>query len=45
MGQLVASWGYEVLTASDGRDALEKLGEFTADAIVTSADWKELTNF
>ena len=42
MGQLVASWGYEVQTASDGRDAIEKLGEFAADAIVTDLNMPNL---
>jgi CheY-like chemotaxis protein len=28
MGQLLGSWGYQVLTACDGRDALDKLTDF-----------------
>jgi len=32
---MIALWGYEVETASDGMDALEKLGTFNAHVIVT----------
>ena len=37
MAHLLASWGYETLTARDGRDALEKLADFDADTIITTS--------
>jgi len=42
MGQLLSSWGYETLTAVDGRDALEKLGNFAADTIITDLNMPNL---
>ncbi|MCZ2155200.1 MAG: sigma-54 dependent transcriptional regulator [Bryobacterales bacterium] len=32
---MVSAWGYRAETASDGRDALEKLGRFPADVLIT----------
>jgi DNA-binding NtrC family response regulator len=42
MGQLLGSWGYQVLTACDGRDALDKLTDFSADAVVTDLNMPNL---
>jgi DNA-binding NtrC family response regulator len=35
MALLLSGWGYETLTASEGRDAVDKLFDFPADAVVT----------
>lgn len=35
LSQMIALWGYETATASNGREALQKLSEFSADALVT----------
>lgn len=35
LSQMIALWGYETATASNGREALQKLSEFPADAVVT----------
>ncbi len=32
---MVSAWGYRAETASDGRDALDKLGRFPADVLIT----------
>ncbi len=42
MARLLSVWGYETLTASDGRDALEKLGDFAADTIITDLNMPNL---
>ncbi len=42
MAHLLAGWGYETLTACDGRDALEKLGDFAADTIITDLNMPNL---
>jgi len=42
MASLLSSWGYETLTAADGRDALEKLADFSADAILTDLNMPNL---
>jgi DNA-binding NtrC family response regulator len=42
MARLLAGWGYETITACDGRDALEKLGDFAADAVVTDLNMPNL---
>src|SRR5580698_2475428 len=42
MSQLLGSWGYQVLTACDGRDALDKLTDFSADAVVTDLNMPNL---
>ena len=42
MAYLLSGWGYETLTASDGRDALEKLGNFAADTIITDLNMPNL---
>ena len=42
MGQLLSGWGYETLTACDGRDALDKLSDFAADAIITDLNMPNL---
>ncbi len=45
LARLAASWGYEVETARDGRDALEKLDEFRAHVVVTDLDMPRLDGF
>ena len=42
MAQLVAGWGYETLAASDGRDALDKLDSFPADAVISDLNMPNL---
>ena len=45
MAQLASSWGYEVETAKDGRNALEKLDEFRAHVVVTDLNMPEMDGF
>ncbi len=40
--QLLGNWGYHALTARDGLDALEKLNNFSADAVVTDLNMPNL---
>jgi DNA-binding NtrC family response regulator len=42
MSQLLSGWGYDTLTACDGRDALEKLADFAADAVITDLNMPNL---
>ena len=42
MGQLLTGWGYETMTACDGRDALDKLSDFAAEAIITDLNMPNL---
>ncbi len=42
MAHLLAGWGYETLTAVDGRDALEKLANFDADTIISDLNMPNL---
>ena len=42
MAHLLQGWGYETLTAVDGRDALEKLGSFDADTIISDLNMPNL---
>jgi DNA-binding NtrC family response regulator len=42
MSHLLTSWGYEALAAIDGRDALVKLTDFDADAIITDLNMPNL---
>jgi len=42
MTQLLSGWGYEALAACDGRDALEKLGSFDADTVITDLNMPNL---
>jgi len=45
LATLLSGWGYATLTAQDGQDALEKLGDFPAQAIVTDLDMPRLNGF
>ncbi len=42
MGQLLSGWGFDTLTASDGGDALDKLGDFAADVVITDLNMPNL---
>ena len=42
MTHLLSGWGYEALAAIDGRDALAKLADFDADAIITDLNMPKL---
>jgi DNA-binding NtrC family response regulator len=42
MTHLLSGWGYEALAAIDGRDALAKLSDFDADAIITDLNMPNL---
>ncbi len=42
---MVKAWGMQAETASDGRDALEKLEEFQADVIVTDMNMPGMDGF
>jgi DNA-binding NtrC family response regulator len=42
MSLLLSGWGYEALAAVDGRDALAKLADFDADAIITDLNMPNL---
>ena len=42
MTHLLSGWGYETLAAVDGRDALAKLADFEADAIITDLNMPNL---
>ena len=42
MANLLSSWGYETLTACDGRDALQKLADFDADTILSDLNMPNL---
>ncbi len=35
LSEMIRRWGFETVTAENGHDAIEKLGSFEADAIVT----------
>jgi DNA-binding NtrC family response regulator len=45
LSSLVSSWGYEVETAADGQEALEKLGEFRAHVMVTDLNMPRMDGF
>jgi DNA-binding NtrC family response regulator len=45
LAETVASFGYEVATAIDGRDALQKLASFPANAILTDLMMPRLDGF
>ena len=45
LSSLVSSWGYEVETASDGQEALEKLGKFRAHVMVTDLNMPRMDGF
>ena len=45
LSSLVSSWGYEVETAADGQEALEKLGEFRAHVMVTDLNMPRIDGF
>src|SRR3984893_760675 len=40
---MIALWGYEVETATDGQDALDKLATFRAHVIVTDLNMPRMT--
>ncbi|HVW10212.1 MAG TPA: sigma-54 dependent transcriptional regulator [Bryobacteraceae bacterium] len=42
MTHLLSGWGFEALAAVDGRDALAKLADFEADAIITDLNMPNL---
>jgi DNA-binding NtrC family response regulator len=42
MASLLTGWGYEALTAEDGRDALEQLSTFDADTVITDLNMPNL---
>ena len=45
LAQLASSWGYEVETAKDGQDALEKLDQFQAHVVVTDLNMPRMDGF
>ena len=45
LSSLVSSWGYEVETAANGQEALEKLGEFRAHVMVTDLNMPRMDGF
>ena len=42
LADIIRRWGYEVETASNGVDALQKLSHFSANAMVTDLNMPEL---
>lgn len=45
LAAMIAAWGYNVETANDGQDALEKLAQFSAQVIVTDLMMPRMDGF
>jgi DNA-binding NtrC family response regulator len=45
LASIVSSWGFEVETAADGQQALEKLASFPAHVLITDLDMPRLDGF
>jgi DNA-binding NtrC family response regulator len=45
LSELVAAWGYETATASDGAEALERVQEFEPTAVITDVAMPRLDGF
>ncbi|HXG65188.1 MAG TPA: response regulator, partial [Blastocatellia bacterium] len=45
LSELVASWGYETAMAGDGREALERVAEFSPLVVITDVIMPNLDGF